>query len=62
MMKALTAAVFFVPAMAFSRSDKSGKADATATGATSAVGARSESVPDDLGVDGTHRRTHHRLA
>jgi D-alanyl-D-alanine carboxypeptidase len=37
MMKALAAAVFLVPAIAFSSSDKSGKADATATGATSAV-------------------------
>jgi hypothetical protein len=38
MMKALAAAVFLVPAMVFSSSDKSGKTDATATGATSAVG------------------------
>jgi D-alanyl-D-alanine carboxypeptidase len=36
MMKALAAAVFL--SMAFSGSDKSGKADATVTGATSAVG------------------------
>ena len=36
-MKALAAAVFLVPAMAFSISDKSGKTDPTATGATSEV-------------------------
>src|SRR5882762_5004004 len=38
MMKALAAAVFLVSATAFSSSDKSGNADSTAIGATSAVG------------------------
>ena len=37
MMKALAAAVLLVPATAFPSSDNSGKADATAIGATSAV-------------------------
>ena len=45
MMKALAAAVFLVSAIAFSSSDKSDKADATAIGATSAVG-RSSATKD----------------